>query len=65
MSSERMLMEQIQYNMMFRWFVGLTMDDAVLVQTVFTKRCQRLIAHDAVVELFNQIVAQASKRWPQ
>ncbi len=60
--SERMLMEQIQYNMLFRWFVGLAMDDAVWVPTVFTKNRQRLIEHDAVVELFNQIVAQADER---
>ena len=60
--SERMLMEQIQYNMLFRWFVGLAMDDAAWVPTVFTKNRQRLIEHDAVVELFNQIVAQADER---
>lgn len=60
--SERMLMEQIQYNMLFRWFVGLAMDDEVWVPTVFTKNRQRLIEHDAVVELFNQIVAQADER---
>ncbi len=60
--SERMLMEQIQYNMLFRWFVGLAMDDAVWVPTVFTKNRQRLIEHDAVVELFNQILAQADER---
>jgi transposase len=59
--SERMLMEQVQYNMLFRWFIGLAMDDAVWVPTVFTKNRQRLIAHDAVVELFNQIVAQADE----
>lgn len=60
--SERMLMEQIQYNMLFRWFVGLAMDDAVWVPTVFSKNRQRLIEHDAVLELFNQIVAQADER---
>jgi IS5 family transposase len=57
-----MLTEQIQYNMLFRWFVGLGMDDAVWVPTVFTKNRQRLIAHDAVVELFNLIVAQADEQ---
>ena len=60
--SERMLMEQIQYNMLFRWFVGLAMDDAVWVPTVFTKNRQRIIEHDAVVELFNQIVHMADER---
>ena len=35
--SERQLMEQVQYNLLFRWFIGLSMDDAVWVPTVFTK----------------------------
>lgn len=60
--SEHMLMEQIQYNMLFRLFVGLAMDDAVWVPTVFSKNRQRLIEHDAVLELFIQIVAQADER---
>ena len=60
--SERMLMEQAQYNLLFRWFIGLSMDDSVWVPTVFTKNRERLIEHDAVVELFNQIVAQADER---
>ncbi len=62
--SERQLMEQIQYNLLFRWFVGLTMDDAVWVPTVFTKNRQRLIEHDAVVAFFNEVLAEAdSKGW--
>ncbi|QTD47216.1 IS5 family transposase [Ottowia testudinis] len=60
--SERMLMEQIQYNMLFRWFVGLTMDDSVWVPTVFSKNRERIIEHDAVIELFNQIVRMADER---
>jgi hypothetical protein len=56
---DRMLIEQIQYNILFRWFVGLAIDDAVWVPTVFIKNRQRLIEHDVVVELFNQILAQA------
>lgn len=59
--SGRMLMEQIQYNMLLRWFVGLSLGDAVCGPTVFTKNHQLLIKHDAVVELFNQIVAQADE----
>jgi len=35
--SERMLMEQLEYNLLFRWFVGLSMDEAVWVPTVFSK----------------------------
>ena len=62
--SERQLMEQIQYNLLFRWFVGLAMDDAVWVPTVFSKNRERLIEHDAVVALFNEVLAEAeSKGW--
>jgi hypothetical protein len=57
--SERQLMEQTQYNLLFRWFIGLAMDDAVWVPTVFSKNRERLIEHDAVIEFFNQIVQQA------
>jgi len=52
-------MEQVQYNLLYRWFIGLTMDDEVWVPTVFSKNRERLIAHDAVVALFNEILAQA------
>jgi transposase len=41
--SERLLMEQLDYNMLFRWFVGLTMDDPLWVPTVFTKNRDRLL----------------------
>ena len=57
--SERQLMEQVQYNLLFRWFIGLSMDDAVWVPTVFSKNRERLIEHDVVVALFNEIVAMA------
>ena len=59
--SERMLMEQTQYNLLFRWFIGLSMDDTVWVPTVFTKNRERLIEHDAVIELFNEVLAIANK----
>ena len=42
--SERQLMEQLDYNLLFRWFVGLSMDDAVWDPTVFTKNRERLAA---------------------
>jgi transposase len=42
--SERQLIEQMNYNLLFRWFVGLEMDDAVWDVTVFTKNRERLIA---------------------
>ncbi len=55
-------MEQTQYNLLFRWFIGLSMDDAVWVPTVFTKNCARLIQHDAVITFFNEVLAIAHKR---
>jgi IS5 family transposase len=62
--SERMLMEQIQYNMLYRWFVGLPMDAEVWVPTVFSKNRERLIKHDAVVAFFNEVLAIAERnRW--
>lgn len=60
--SERQLMEQTQYNLLFRWFIGLAMDDSVWVPTVFTKNRERLIEHDAVIELFNQVLEMARER---
>lgn len=59
--SERQLMEQTQYNLLFRWFIGLSMDDAVWVPTVFSKNRDRLIKHDAVVALFNEVLADADR----
>src|SRR6204780_4646259 len=41
--SERMLMEQLNYNVLFRWFVGLNMDDPIWDVTVFTKNRERLL----------------------
>jgi transposase len=60
--SERQLMEQVQYNLLFRWFIGLAMDDVVWVPTVFTKNRERLIKHDAVIEFFNEVVKIAGKK---
>lgn len=62
--SERQLMEQVQYNLLFRWFIGLSMDDAVWVPTVFSKNRERLIAHDAVLAVFNEVLVIAqSNGW--
>jgi transposase len=47
--SERQLMEQVTYNMLFRWFVGLSMDAPVWDVTVFTKNRERLLAGDVAV----------------
>jgi len=60
--SERQLMEQVQYNLLFRWFIGLSMDDTVWVPTVFTKNRERLIKHDAVIKFFNEVVGIAQER---
>jgi len=57
--SERMLMEQLDYNLLFRWFVGLSMDDAVWDATVFTKNRERLLAGEVAQGFFQQVVAQA------
>src|SRR3984957_17518001 len=49
--SERQLMEQMHYNLLFRWFVGLEMDDPVWDVTVFTKNRERLISGEASQQL--------------
>jgi transposase len=59
--SERMLMEQLDYNLLFRWFVGLGMDDPVWVPTVFTKNRERLLAGDIALSLFRRVLEQAKK----
>jgi transposase len=60
--SERLLMEQVQYNLLFRWFIGLSMDDSVWVPIVFTKNRRRLIERYAVVTFFNEMLAQAERQ---
>ena len=57
--SERLLMEQLGYNLLFRWFVGLSMDEAVWDVTVFTKNRERLLAGEIADEFFEQVVKQA------
>jgi transposase len=57
--SERMLMEQLDYNLLFRWFVGLSMDDVVWDATVFTKNRDRLLAGDVAAAFFDEVLAQA------
>ena len=47
---------------MFRWFVGLAIEDPVWNDSVFSKSCDRLIEHDAVTELFNATVEMVHKR---
>src|SRR6202162_4643158 len=57
--SERMLMEQLDYNMLFRWFVGLNLDEEVWDVTVFTKNRDRLLKADVAREFFRLVVAEA------
>ena len=57
--SERLLMEQLNYNILFRWFVGLSMDDRVWDATVFTKNRDRLLAGDIAEAFFAKVLAQA------
>src|SRR5436305_12732988 len=60
--SERMLMEQLNYNLLFRWFVGLNMDDVVWDATVFSKNRQRLLAGDIADAFFAAVLQQARQR---
>src|SRR5262245_51103305 len=60
--SERLLMEQLQYNLLFRWFVGLDMDDEVWTPTTFTKNRERLLDGDIARTFFEDIVGQARDR---
>lgn len=54
--SERQLMEQIDYNMLFRWFVGLTMDDGVWDASTFSKNRDRLLEADVAREFLSQLI---------
>src|SRR5580704_2922498 len=57
--SERLLMEQLEYNLLFRWFVGLNMDEPVWVATVFSKNRDRLLEGDIAERFFAQVLDQA------
>ena len=57
--SERLLMEELNYNLLFRWFVGLNMDDPIWDATVFTKNRQRLLEGDVAREFFKLVLDHA------
>jgi transposase len=57
--SERLLMEQLEYNLLFRWFVGLNMDEPVWVPTVFSKNRERLLNGEIAEKFFAQVLEQA------
>src|SRR5216110_2094780 len=60
--SERLLMEQLDYNLLFRWFVGMEMDEPIWNPTVFTKNRERLLAGEIARAFFDRVVAQARER---
>ena len=57
--SERMLMEQLNYNLLFRWFVGLNMDDGVWDATVYSKNRDRMLKADVAGLFFQAVVEEA------
>lgn len=57
--SERLLMERLDHDLLFRWFVGLNMDDPVWDATVYSKNQERLLGSDVAGAFFRQVVAQA------
>ena len=59
--SERLLVEQIDYNLLFRWFVGLGMDDAVWNHAVFSKNRDRLLTSDVAQRFFAEVNKQAKR----
>ena len=61
MRSERLLVEQIDDDLLFRWFVGLSMDDAVWNHAVFSKNRVRLLASDVAPRFFAEVNKQAKR----
>jgi len=57
--SERLLMEELNYNLLFRWFVGMNMDEGVWHPTVYSKNRDRLLAADVARKFFVLVVAEA------
>jgi transposase len=60
--SERLLCEQLGYNMLFRWFVGLSVDKGPWDHSTYTKNRDRLIEHEVVRELFERVLEQAKAK---
>jgi transposase len=60
--SERLLMEEIDYSMLFRWFIGMNLDEPVWDVTVFTKNRNRLLEGDVAREFLTEVVQQAQDR---
>ena len=62
MRSERLLLEQLDYNLLFRWFVGLNMDDPVWDATVFSKNRERLLKGEVAQAFFEQVLKLARQK---
>lgn len=60
--SERQLMEQVRYNLLFRWFIGLAIDDEVWDHSVFSKNRDRLLEHAVVEHFFTEVMQLAEQR---
>jgi transposase len=60
--SNRQLVEQIHYNFLFRWFLGMSLDEKVWDHSSFTKNQERLIGSDVAAEFLSRVIAQAKRR---
>ena len=60
--SERQLMEQLHYNLLYRWFIGLGVDDQVWVPTVFTKNRDRLLEAEVARKFLAELLAHRDVR---
>ena len=60
--SERRLMEELEYNLLYRWFVGLGMDEPVWDATTFSKNRERFIDGEVARRLFEEVLAEARQR---
>lgn len=60
--SERQLVEQIRYNLLYRWFIGLAIDDEVWDHSSFSKNRDRLLEHAVAESFFTEVMALADKR---
>src|SRR5487761_1959089 len=59
--SERMLMEQMRYNLLFRWFVGLAIEDTVWDHSVFSRNRDRLLENEVIESFFTEVMTLADK----
>ncbi len=60
--SERLLVEQLDYNLLFRWFVGLSVDDPVWHSSTFSKNRERLLQAAVISRLFRRVLAEAERQ---